>query len=415
MAGTDARTQGSIPPMTHSRLATWSMIGLAALAQNCALGVTFGSFGPLLPSLVREYDVSTGIAATAIGSAVLVMSLLSPLVGRWLARGSVRVVLIMGALMDAAGFALLAVARDITEVILIYAFFIGTGTCMLGALPASTLVSNWVVENRGRVLGLINMPILLFCTPPVAAFVLGSFGMRELFAGLAGLFVCCALAMTLVIDRAPRNMDEAETRQSLPHASITSSEILMSRSFWLLSLGVGILAGTGTMITTHIVPLAVERSFSLEKASWLLSAFAAAGFIGAPLFGSITDRLGTRRCLAFDAFILIFVIGGMIFAHDYWILLTLVVAAGICINPVLALHGAAIAEFFGASNVAAVFGMSYLPKLLFIFGSAPLAGFLFDLTGSYQLPLAVHMTAFIVAVIGFLLIPTIARPPSRQL
>jgi len=59
--------------------------------------------------------------------------------------------------------------------------------------------------------------------------------------------------------------------------------------------------------------------------------------------------------------------------------------------------------------------MSYLPKLLFIFGSAPLAGFLFDLTGSYQLPLAVHMAAFIAALIGFLLIPTLVRPPSRQL
>lgn len=390
----------------------WFMAALGSLAQNCALGLTFGSFGTLMRGFEVQFEASRGVVTTALGMLVLSMSLLSVPVGARLGRWSLRMTMICGSLMCAIGFALMILAQDIYQVIALYGLIIGPGVCLLGVLPASTLVSNWFVKDRGKALGLTNMPILLFITPPVIAYAVTHYGMSGVFVLLSVLFLLCCLAVTLVKDRpdsaasASANWEGTAGHQAPPPPVLSSRDILCNRAFWCLSLGVGIVAGGGTMITAHLVPLGMARNFSLEGSSLLLSAYAGAGLVGTMVFGWLADRLGARTALIINAGGQIVLWTALMVFDLYGIMLLLAAMIGICATSILAIHSAAINEIFGPENIAAVFGMSYVPKLLFIFGAAPLAGFLFDLSGSYQLALLVQITAFAAATIGFSLLPS---------
>ena len=394
------------------------MVALATLAQNCALGLSFGSYGALIPSFEKQFDASRGMASTGIGLLVATLSLSSPVLGAWLRRLPLRGVMVTGALLHVAGYLLLSMAGSMVEVIAIYGLLIGPGGALLGAIPASTLVGNWVTEGRGKALGIVNMPILLLLTPPAAAFLLQRHGMVSLFHALALMAGLCALLMLLVRDRpvdnaAPATKEEEEQEQedrtpplsSPAPATLTSATIVRSTPFWLLSLGVGLVAAGGTMITAHLIPLATSRGITLEAASLLLSVYAGAGLLGAPLFGGVVDRLGARAGLAINAVMQMLCWAALLLLSDFTLLLVAVALIGLCATSILAIHSAAIAEIFGPANIAAVFGMSYLPKLLFIFGAAPLAGFLFDLANSYTPALLVHITLFAIAALAFLLLP----------
>ncbi len=401
--------------MASRRNRAWKMAALGSLAQNCALGLTFGSFGALMPGLEVKFDASRGVVATALGMFVLSMSLLSVPVGARLSRWSLRTTMIGGALACSLGFALMTFAQNITQIIVLYTVVIGLGVCLLGVLPASTLVSRWFDKDRGKALGLINMPILLLMTPPLTALVLTEYGINTVFASLSVLFLLCA-AMLMMVRDAPELSGIAKDGGGPPPAApalMTTPAVLSSRAFWCLSLGVGIIAGGGTLLTAHIVPLAVGRGFALEPASLLLSAYAAAGLIGALLFGWLSDRFGARNTLVINAVGQIVLWGALMMIGVYGMMMTIAALIGLFTTSILAVHSAAINEIFGRENFSAVLGMSYLPKLVFISGSAPLAGFLFDYAGDYQIALLVQIVGFAAALLGFLFLPTQSAALSR--
>ncbi len=379
----------------------WQMVALAALAQNCALGLTFGSFGALMQRFESEFDASRGMVSTALGVMVLTLSLVSIPLGARLGRLGLRRVMVTGALLNSVGFLLLTQVADMTMAILIYGLIIGLGSCLLGTLPASTLVSNWFPEKRGVALGIVNAPLFLFVIPPITARLLTHVGMDGVFLILSGAFLLCALMVMRVV-AGPPVQDVSEHASVTPSTPpLSSGRILASAPFWLLSLGVGIVAGGGTMFTAHIVPLAGTRGFDLQTSSWLLSSYAGAGLPGVLFFGWLIDRYGARAMLVINALVQLLLWAMLASAENYQLLILVSACIGVCNTSILALHTAAINEIFGTANVGAVFGLSYVPKIIFIFGSVPLAGFLFDATDSYRLGLMVHIAGFAIATLCF--------------
>ncbi|WP_066826400.1 MFS transporter [Sphingomonas mali] len=392
----------------------WRMVALATLAQNFALGLSFGSLGPLMKSFETEFHTGRGLVSTAAGLLFLALSILSPLLGARLNRVRLRYVMCLGGLLSALGYFGLTVVTGIYEVLAIYAFLIGPGICLLGYLPASTLVSNWFAGNRGKALGIVNMTIVLFFFPPILARVVDAEGMRAAFLVIAGLYLAASVLMLLVIDRPAGSGCAAGPAVAVRPAQLTTGAILHTRAFWALSLGVGILTGAGSTITVHIIPLATGRGFSLEASSLLLSAYAGAGLLGTVIFGALSDRIGSRTTLVINGVAQIALWLLLLPALGYVPLIVIVALIGICSVAILTLHSAAISEIFGQDNVAAVLGLSYVPKVVFIFGSAPLAGFLYDFTGGYDVAILVHIACFVFATLGFVLLPGRVTGSARR-
>ena len=389
--------------------ARWRVVLLCCLAQNCAMGFAFGSFGPLLTSTEQHFGVSRTMASTFMSLIMLTIGLLSPILGSLLQRISVKRSMIVGALLSAVGYWGLSMLQSFELALVMYGL-VGIGVCLTAILGPLILVNRWFDERRGRVLSLINLPIALFVVPYIIAELLPQLGRAAVMSAIGTVFLLLAPALLLIDEKRPAVSASRETGAT--HAQSESGDgaaaIFKRPAFWLLSVGIGIMAGCGSAYMVHIVPFGLEKQMSLPAASALLSIYSGAGIFGTLLFGWIADRIGATAALVCSAL-------GQALA--WWGLLQVdglslyVVAAllGICVVPLVTLHGAALSQMFGAATVGRAMGLSYSIKLPFIFSFAPGMAWLFGMHDSYQLPFLLTAGLMVLSSLSFYLMSRTIR------
>ena len=370
---------------TSGRGTRWRVVLLCFLAQNCAMGFAFGSFGPMLASTEQHFGVSRTVASTGMSLIMLAIGGLSPILGSLMQRASIRNWMITGALLSAIGYWGLALLHSFQLALLMYAF-VGTGVCLVAILGPLMLVSRWFDENRAKVLSLVNLPIVLFVTPYLVAEVLPQHGRFGMLGAMGTAFLLLVPAFLLLVEHPPAATARPGAAAAGQAAIGESSAAILKRpAFWLLSLGIGIMAGAGSGFVVHVVPFGVEKQMSLPAASALLSVYAGAGIFGTLLFGWIADRLGPPAALVISAFCQALLWWGLL-EVDGVPLYLVAGLLGICVVPLVTLHGAALSHMFGAAVVGRAMGYSYSVKLPFIFGFAPAMGWMFDALGAYRAP-----------------------------
>jgi MFS family permease len=360
------------------------MIALAFLAQNMAVGLGFGAYGTLVETVQKDFTTTRALAASALSVMALAMGLLAPVVGNAMKHWRLRYTMMAGALLCAIGYATLAFVTNIYVLLAVFAVLIGPGACLLGPLPASTLVSNWVSEkSRGRALGFVNMPLFVCIFPFVTARVLNVAGLSSVFLLLAALMAALVPLLMLIVDRPTTvavNCGSAEVFTS----AVDNTGLLRRPAFLILALGSGLIVATGMTMVTHIVSIGLDRGIALPSASLLLSAFGISGAGGAYLFGWLADRASVRIALATVAFLCLPALVAIIQTSAFLPLLLSAALLGLCTSSITGLQGTAIGAWLGKANFSRAMGLVYLFQVPFLFGAAPLAGFLFDRTGSYR-------------------------------
>lgn len=394
------------------------MAAFAFAAQNCALGLTYGSYATVMTPLQEALATSRALVAAGPAVMVLVMALVSPLAGALIDRWSLRGTMLCGAALNMIGYALLSQTTDIRVLLGIFAFILGPGTCMLGILPATVLVSRWFNRDRGKALGIANMPFLIFAFPPIAARIAPAFGPAGLFLTIAAIYALLLPILLLVANAPDPALNEAwgladEAAGSPRAGGASTAEILRSWQFWVISIGVSALGGIGNAYVTHVVALAAEKGITATSGALMLSAFGAAGVAGAPVLGWLSDRIGPVATLTAEAAALSLLCLGLIVTREFPLLLTLSAMIGLCMGSLLGVYGAALGQLFGVANVARAMGISYVLKIPFLFASAPLAGYAFDRTGSYRLALACTVAIFAMVAAGLAVTARALRGGTR--
>lgn len=378
--------------------AQWQVVLLCALAQNCTMGFAFGSFGPLLGSTEEHFGVSRSVATMGMSVIMLAIGGLSPLFGNLLQHVTVRTGMSLGIFLSGVGYWGLSLTNSFSMALAMFAL-IGIGTCLASILGPLTLVSRWFKDNRGKMLSLINLPILMFITPYLVAWLLPEVGRFTLLGGLGTICLLLAFLTQLLVEHPPVSTESSPppgTEQAEASAE-TLGSIFKRPSFWLLSLGIGIMAGSGTAFVVHIVPFGISKDLTLQAASGLLSVYAGAGIAGTLLFGWLCDRIGPPAALVISAASQALLWWSFLHAEGASLYM-LAAVLGVCIVPLVMLHGAAISQMFDPATVSRAMGYSYSIKLPFIFGFAPGMGLLFERFGNYDLPFL--LTAMMLATAG---------------
>ncbi|WP_380805891.1 MFS transporter [Sphingobium tyrosinilyticum] len=401
----------------------WRMVAIAAVTQNVAVGLTFGSFGTLVLAIEQRFATTRTLSALGISLVILLYSLSAPLISPLLARTSIRRVLTIGALLGAAGYCLLPLAGSIGQFLAIFALLISPGFLLLGVLPSNILASNWFIRHQGRALGFVTMPVFVMLVPMISAWALHHFGLDRVLIGIGIAHLLVLPLMPFVIDRPeqigqhPLGHEDAiariETRQMLPWKAL-----LTNPSLWLLTVAVGIVVGGGVLKAAHMVPLVMGQGWSLEEASFLFAVSGGTGVLGAIAFGWLADRLGPGHALAANS-----VVQGLVWfiflqPAPYWLLVVDAVVVGACGGGIAAAQGVLLTRLFGPRNFAQVMGLVTMFTVPFTFGAAPLASALFDATGSYWTPIALQIGGFAFAAAIFLLlerqVPILSSTTERR-
>jgi len=198
------------------------IVVIAFFAWNSALGITYGSFGPLITTFQQQFGVSRGVVSVAIGLVSVSLGICSPLIGIALQRWPVRSVMITGAFLNLFGYLLLSIMSHMWEIIVIYGLLIGSGISALSYIPGSTLISRWFVRDRGKALGIMCMPLLGMLMPLMTSAVLVKFGMSAVFLINAVLFALLVPLLLLIIERPedvgqlPRGVADHLQQEAIP-------------------------------------------------------------------------------------------------------------------------------------------------------------------------------------------------------
>ncbi len=382
----------------------WRMIGLGFLAANLAIGLTFGTFGVLIKPVAAELGASRGLASFGIAVILLLMGIAGPVLGIAFRHVRIRSVMIGGALLMAGGFVLASHAQSFPVFMLGYSIIGGAGCAMLGIIPASTLMANWFVAKRGMALGIISVPLLVAAAPPVAAWLVESRDWRFALNAQAGVLLLLLPLLWLVIGR-PEDVGQSPLGRAQPHAGPLASQtpaagygrLLSDRYFWGILISAGLITTGGIVIVSHLVPFATDSGISPTKAAALLSVNGTASMVGALMCGIIADRIGARLTVGMIGVALALLWSLLLAFPRYEVIVILLIGIGPCSGGLHPAFATLLANAFGRESFAAALGLATLLMLPFTFFAAPLAGAIYDATGSYSTAFVLEIGAFTAA------------------
>lgn len=400
--------QARLTPGAERGFLGWRMVAIAAVTQNVAVGLTFGSFGTLVLAIEQRFATTRTLSALGISLVILIYSLSAPLISPLIARTSIRRVLTTGSLLGAAGYCLLPLASNIGQFLAIFALLISPGFLLLGVLPSNILASNWFIRHQGRALGFVTMPVFVMLVPMVSAWGLHHYGLSAVLVGVGVAHLLVLPLMPFVIDRPeqigqrPLGYEDAVAR-SEPEVAQPWRSLLARPALWFVTLAVGIAVGGGVLKAAHMVPLIMGQGWSLEEASFLFAVSGGTGVLGAMAFGWLADRFGPGHALAANSIVQGLVWFIFLQPAPYWLLVVDAVIVGACGGGIAAAQGVLLTRLFGPRNFPQVMGLVTMFTVPFTFGAAPLASALFDATGSYWTPIALQIGGFALAAAVFLL------------
>lgn len=401
------------PPTRLSRSFCIRMIAICFLAQNFAMGLAFGSFGPLLASNEAHFGINRAAASTGMSLLTLAVGLLSPFFGNLLQRVSVRNAMIGGAVSCALGYWGLALTDNYYVALASYVVT-GAGTCLLGILGPLTMISRWFDENRAKILSFVNLPFALLISPYFIADLLPYLGRMSVVGGLGTLFLILIPLLWLLADPPSPFVppkEQVSTPQQEENRAFQEAPLFRSARFWLLSLGMGLMTGTGSVFFVHAVAYGTTKALSLQAASAIVSIYAAAGLGGTLIFGWMADRIGPPMALVISAICQAVMWFALLHSSEE-MFFPIAAILGLCSMPMMTLHGAAISTLFGAHMTSKAMGLSYFIKVPFVFGFAPFVGLLFDRLGGYDVAFLFCSASMAAAALLFVFLLKSVRQPS---
>lgn len=173
----------------------WAWVVMVASFLCCTVidGIVFCS-GFLLPSLVREFEVSEGYCAfvSSLLSGCYLMA--GPFVSALANRFGFRAVTIAGALFAATSFIISSYATSVEMLFLTYGVLGGIGFCMV-YIPAVVIIGFYFEKWRALATGLAmcGSGVGTFIFAPLSTYLLDTYTWRETMQIQGCIIVSCAL------------------------------------------------------------------------------------------------------------------------------------------------------------------------------------------------------------------------------
>jgi len=394
---------------TEARFHGWRMVGVAFVVEFIVVGFFFYSFGVYLKAIEAElassrFGVSLGMMVTSAVGAIL-----APFMGRALDRYPIKRIMLMGAMALSFAFALLSRVNAIWQFYLVLGTFLALGMSMVGGLAAAKLVANWFQARRGIALGIAGVGISLsgVVMPPVAAWLVSELGWRGgyLVYALGTLAVVVPTVGLFVVNR-PEDMElrpdgAAPQPEENPAATTdvawSTRQILRSRNYWAIALPFALSLSTLSAILIHLVPHANDSGIPISRAAWVLSFAAGAGALGKLVFGRLVDLVDPRFAvwISFGT-----QLAGLLLIMQepgYAGLVAGAVVFGFGMGGVAPLQGAVAGLAFGRLSFGTALGLMRPVQFSFNMIGIPLAGWIYDTTGSYDVAWRLFCGVYIAA------------------
>jgi MFS family permease len=374
------------------------------------------------PSFEREFGWSRTAISGAFSLARIESGLLGPIEGYVTDRVGPQRMIFIGLFLCVGGFLALSLVESLPMLYAVIVLGIVLGSSLGYNMPISVLIAKVFRERRSLAFGIFRMgPGISGPMVPLVGWMIGLYGWRTaaVISGCVllavGLPLACIIKKIYSQEEAALLTGEhsgANLRDSPPASTdpqFTLKQALHHRSFWLLSVAMGMRHLVTEGVSVHFVILLVDRGWSTEAASTLLGISA---LIGAPArigMGWLGDLLDKRRMvmgllLALSVSVLL-----MGYTAQAVVFTTCMIIYSLAYGGLAALQEPIRADYFGTRAFATIQGMSRSVVTAGTFLGPIIAGFFYDVTKSYTIAFGV----FAVVSLAATLFMFFAKPPQR--
>jgi MFS family permease len=374
----------------------WFVVAAGFAVTFVGFGCVY-SFTAFIDALQREFGASRGSVSMVFSLAAFLYFGLGSISGPLADRFGSRRMAVAGMLLVGLGLAAVAAARSLGQVYAVYGLAVGIGVG-LSYVPAMGAVQRWFTRRRAFASGLASSGIGVgtLVAPPLAALLVAHLGWRPAYVVLGVTAAIIGGGLALLIENDPRDRglapdgDPPGAAAAQP-AGATLRDAIRSRRFLAL-YGACLACSLGVFVPfVHLGPYAVDHGVAHSSAVLLVSALGLGSTIGRFLLGGLADRLGHDRSLIATYIAMALALVVWLGSTTFWPLAIFGFVFGAAYGGWVALLPAVVMDHFGGRNVSGIIGILYTSAGIGTLLGPSAAGFAFDVSHSYTLPIAVSI------------------------
>ena len=384
------------------------IVAIGCLIVSMLMVGTYGSYGIFLKPIASEFGWTRAITSGARSMAHFLYGFFCIITGRLTDKFGPRAVLIGCGLYLGIGYILMSQISSVWQLYVFYGLFIGIG--ISGAdTPVLSTVARWFVKRRGTVTGFVKAGagIGILTIPFLSQWLISNYGWRDAYVIIAIFCAIGVVSAALFLKRDPAQIgqlpdgatkvDTVASNISVHHFSLR--EVLSTQQFWLLSLVWISFSFCMQIVLVHTAAHATDIGISTTIAATVLSAVGGFSIIGRLSMGAVSDALGKKSTfiIAFSSMASSMVL--IQFANEAWIFYLFALLYGVAHGAIFTLISPMTAELFGLGSLGAILGTILFIGTIGGSVSPFLAGYIFDITGSYQLAFLFCLVLSVVAIV----------------
>lgn len=386
----------------------WVVLGAAFLMMAVVGGGVYYAFGVFVKPMSTELDWSRGTVSIALSIMSVMQAMIGPIIGAVVVRFGARRVTVAGTALLIIGLCLLNKVSEPWHLYLVYGVLCGVAMSCEAGIPVMAMVNNWFIKRRAFAFGITmtGVGVGTFILAPTIRYLIETMGWRSAWLAVAGIASVFALLPALFIIRnKPEDMGQVADGIK-PQAGEANAPPVVKKVYntpvdwevraavktptlWLIATLMCANMFTLNMLATHQVAHLEDIGVSPLIAASALGLLVGTSSAGRLTAGALGDRFEPRYLAVLACGLQ--VIGLVIFinARAVGLIYAYVVVFGVAYGSLLVLGATMLGAYYGRKNFATIQGISFAAPMLIAAISPVLAGFVFDATGSYLIPLIV--------------------------
>lgn len=405
------------PVKSRDPLYGWLLVAMGT-AIIVMINGTFYSYGVFFKPLLDEFGWSRAVLSGPVSVRLIATGLFGIIAGAIVDRAGPRWVVPGGVLLVAAGFFLTSGVSNLWQMYLYLGLLSGIG--MGVPFPAVTaMASRWITHRRGLAIGVVSAGygIGQMIFPPLVTHWIDLFSWRTTFVilGLTVGMVGIPLGLMLKLpgkDKTPSlpgNPAKPSAAQPDTGPSWTMKESIRSFPLWQICLVYFLFSICLQAMMVHLVPHAIDLKIDPLAAAVLITIIGGSNTVGRIIGGGFSDSLGSKRSLILSMTMPAIALVALVFATGQVWLYVIAGVYGLGYGGISSAVPKLISEYYGVRSLGALLGVI---QLAFAAGGAvggPLAGYIYDRTGSYT---SAFISLACLVAVAFVLCLSL-HPPNR--
>jgi MFS family permease len=410
----DPHNSSSKSPLFYS----WVIIISVSLVMMAA-GGSRGAFGIFFTPMANDLGWSAAEISGTFSFSMIIEGIVSAISG-WLSdKFGTKIVLVFSGLISGTGFVLMSLVHAMWQMYLIYGLAMGIG---LGGIvvPIVSILAKRFIANRTIMTGISLAAYGLgqLISPLIAHQLITAYSWRTSYIVLGILLFILIMLPALFLKRPSNKSEETQQVNDMskenilirPTVSYTFKEARHTKQFWMMIIMQSCYMYCLLSVMVHTAPYVIEIGIPVSTAAFVLSSVAGAMIVGRLGLGALGDRIGGRLIIIIGFIVLLVSFLCLTQSSEVLGLFLFAIVCGLGLGGISSSGSPLSAEYFGSKSHGSIYGV--MAGVCVVLGATGpvMTGYLFDLTGHYQIS---FMVCSFISFIG-LIVCILLRPPHRS-